>query len=112
MADTFTWCPFIEPTGTGTFRVRSAQFGNGYKQVAGDGINNESQSWPLTFKGDESYVKQILAFLRAKAGYIPFRWTPPLGEESWFTCTTYGVTPLGGGAYTLSATFEQYFGVT
>ncbi|MCP5854454.1 phage tail protein, partial [Klebsiella pneumoniae] len=48
MADTFTWCPYIEPTGSGTFRVRSAQFGNGYRQVAGDGINNEVQSWPLT----------------------------------------------------------------
>ncbi|WP_420825798.1 phage tail protein [Pseudomonas typographi] len=112
MADEFIWCPYIEPTGTGTFRVRSAQFGSGYKQVASDGINNESQSWPLTFRGSEAYVLEILNFLRSKAGYIPFTWTPPLGSQAKFTCTSYGATPLGGGNFTLTATFDQYFGVS
>lgn len=110
MADIFTWCPYIEPTGTGTFRVRSAQFGNGYRQVAGDGINNEVQSWPLTFRGRESYVLEILGFLRARKGFIPFAWTPPLGVASLFTCASWSVTPHGAGMYTLTATFEQYFG--
>jgi len=111
MANTFTWCPYIEPTGTGTFRVRSAQFGNGYRQVAGDGINNETQSWPLTFRGSESDITEILNFLREAKGATPFNWTPPLGEAGLYTCATWGLTPHGAGIYTLTATFEQYFGV-
>lgn len=109
MADTFTWSPLIEPTGTGTFRVRTAQFGDGYRQVAADGINNLSESWPLTFRGREAYITAILAFLRGKKGSMPFSWKPPLGETSLWTCATYGATPLGAGLYTLTATFEQYF---
>ncbi len=109
MADQFTWCPLIEPTGTGTFRVRAAQFGDGYRQVAGDGINNLSESWPLTFKGTSAYITEILSFLKARKGYIAFTWTPPLGEQALWTCETYGSNPLGGGMHTLTATFEQYF---
>jgi len=110
MTKTFTWTPYIEPTGTGTFRVRSAQFGNGYRQVAGDGINNEVQSWPLTFRGKEAYVLEILTFLRSHKGFAPFTWTPPLGAAALFTCASYAATPHGAGLYTLTATFDQYFG--
>lgn len=112
MDDDFTWCPFVEPTGTGTFRVRSAQFGGGYKQVAGDGLNVESQSWPLTFKGDEAYIKEILDFLRARSGHVSFTWTPPLGDQARWTCSTYTASPMGAGMHTLTATFDQYFGVS
>lgn len=111
MADEFTWCPYVEPTGTSAFRVRSAQFGSGYKQVAGDGLNVESQSWPLTFKGNEAYANEVLGFLRARAGHISFTWTPPLGAQARWTCETFTATPLGAGMYTVTATFDQYFGV-
>jgi len=110
MAQTFTWSPYIEPTGTGSFRVRAAQFGNGYRQVAGDGINNEVQRWPLTFRGDEAHVQAILGFLRSHKGFMPFNWTPPLGQPGSYTCATWGATPHGAGLYTLTATFEQHFG--
>jgi phage-related protein len=112
MAETFTWRPSIDPTGVETFRVRSAQFGSGYKQVAADGINNGSQSWPLTFKGLESRIEEIVAFLRAHKGYIPFSWTPPLSAPALFTCTSWNINPHGARYYTVTATFEQYFGVT
>jgi len=109
MAETFIWSPLIEPQGTGKFRTRAAQFGDGYKQQAADGINAESQSWPLTFRGTEDYVMPILTFLRARKGHQSFYWTPPLGAQSLFTCAEYGVTAHGAGRYTLTATFEQSF---
>lgn len=109
MAEIFTWSPMIEPQGSGKFRTRSAQFGDGYKQQVADGLNVESQSWPLTFRGSEAYVAPILAFLRARKGSQSFYWTPPLGVQSLFTCAEYGVTAHGGGHYTLTATFEQSF---
>jgi len=109
MPETFTWCPIIEPTGTGTLRNKSAQFGDGYKQTAADGINNHSENWPLTFRGNGAFIKPIKDFLIARGGNQSFYWTPPLGELSLWRCETYGVTPLGAEMYTLTATFEQSF---
>ena len=110
MAETFIWSPSVDPTGTSSFRTRTAQFGNGYRQVAADGINNEQQSWPLTFGGSEDEVAPIVAFLRSHRGASAFVWTPPLGEESLWTCNSFGMTPHGEDLYTVTATFEQYFG--
>lgn len=109
MTETFTWSPLIEPQGTGKFRTRAAQFGDGYKQKVADGLNAESQSWPLTFRGSEAYVAPILQFLRDRKGSQSFFWTPPLGQPSLFTCAEYGITPHGAERYTLTATFEQDF---
>lgn len=109
MTETFTWSPLIEPQGTGKFRTRAAQFGDGYKQKVADGLNAESQSWPLTFRGSEAYVAPILQFLRDRKGSQSFFWTPPLGRQGLFICEEYGITPHGAGRYTLTATFEQDF---
>jgi phage-related protein len=106
---TFTWSPQIKPTGDNTFRVRTAQFGDGYSQVAGDGINTETQSWDLSFTGDTDYISPIVAFLRAQAGTSSFIWTPPLGVPGLYRCAEFKPTPLGGGNYTLTATFTQSF---
>ncbi len=51
--ETFTW-----PTQHGdapeiTYRVRTAQFGDGYKQEAGDGPNNKEDSYPITYSGQK-----------------------------------------------------------
>ncbi|MDH0745728.1 phage tail protein [Pseudomonas sp. GD03842] len=109
MPETFSWCPVVEPTGDGIMKTKKAQFGDGYKQVAADGINNRSETWPLTFRGSEAYIKPIKQFLLDRGGSQSFYWTPPLGEQSLWTCETYGITPLGGGMYTLTATFDQFF---
>ncbi len=106
---TFTWSPQIKPTGDSTFRVRTAQFGDGYAQVSGDGINTETQSWDLSFTGNTAYINAIVAFLRDKAGATSFIWTPPLGVPGLYRCAEFKPTPLGGDNYTLTATFTQSF---
>src|SRR5690606_27902985 len=108
--ETFTWCPRTDPQGTSTFKVLSAQLGDGFAQDVGDGINNETRSWPLQFVGRDSQIKPIRDFLRRHAGYRRFLWTPPLETEpGLFVALEFRVTPMGGKAYTLSATFEQRF---
>jgi phage-related protein len=107
--ETFTWVPKVEPVGNVEFRLKSAKFGDGYQQVAADGINNKSQSWPLTFVGDEARIKTIAQFLDRHAGATPFYWTAPLGEQALYRCKGYQPTPMGAGLYTLAATFEQAF---
>ncbi|MBL1759211.1 phage tail protein, partial [Klebsiella pneumoniae] len=55
----FTWSPRVNPQQTVNFRVRKAQFGDGYAQVCGDGINTRSQDWELSFVGTEDYIRPI-----------------------------------------------------
>ena len=107
--ETFTWTPRTEPTGTVEYRVRTVQFGDGYQQAVGEGLNNRSQSWPLVFLGDEAKIRSIATFLDRHSGSRAFRWTAPLGEPGLFRCKGYQPTAKGGGLYSLSATFEQAF---
>lgn len=106
---TFTWSPRLEPTGTITYRTLSAKFGDGYEQRAADGINNKSQMWPLSFVGDAAYVTPARDFLDARVGYQSFYWTPPLGVQGLYRCSSHTLRPLGNGNYELMATFEQAF---
>jgi len=109
MADIFTWCVRTDTTGTGTFDVAQAKFGDGYRQTIPQGLNNESQQWPISIVGREAKVGPALAFLRARQGGVSFLWTPPLGVQGLYLCKSYNLTAHGNGVFTLSATFEQTF---
>lgn len=107
--ETFGWTPDKSPSGEYTYRTRTAQFGDGYAQVVGDGINAESQSWPLTFTGTKAGMVAIRDFLRRHGGAKSFLWTPPAGDLGLYRCKTFGLSHVGGSIYTLNATFEQAF---
>lgn len=107
--ETFSWIADKGPSGEFTYRTRTAQFGDGYAQVVSDGINAESQSWPLTFTGMKADVVAIRDFLRRHGGAKSFLWTPPNGDLGLYRCKTFSLAVLGGDRYTLSATFEQAF---
>ncbi|MEL2282405.1 phage tail protein, partial [Klebsiella pneumoniae] len=66
------------PQQTFNFRVRKAQFGDGYAQVSGDGINPRSQDWERSFVGTEDYIRPIKQFFGRHAGPRAFQWPPPL----------------------------------
>lgn len=106
---TFAWLPRVDPTGTTTLRVRTAQFGDGYKQTVADGINNKMQTWPLSFVGKSAKITPIRDFLDARMGFQAFYWTPPLGAQGLYKCASYTLHPLGAGNYELTCTFEQSF---
>lgn len=107
--ETFTWAPAPDVQGETTLRTRTAQFGDGYAQTTGDGLNNKAQSWPLSFTRREAEAQAILDFFDRHAGYKAFRWTPPLGELGLWRVSQQSLRPLGGGLYTITATFEQAF---
>lgn len=109
MTDTFTWRPVSNPTGTSTFAVLTSQFGDGYSQEAADGINNETQSWPLDFVGVEVEMQPIVNFIRAHAGFQGFYWTPPMGVQGLYKVATFSINPQDGGLVQISATFVQKF---
>ncbi|ORM66128.1 phage tail protein [Pantoea rwandensis] len=107
--EVFTWCPRINAEADIKFNTRKVQFGDGYTQVAGNGLNTRSQEWSLSFTGTEAYIKAIKDFLDAHEGTKAFQWQPPLEDIGLFRCDTYKTTPLGNKKYNLDATFEQAF---
>lgn len=109
MAETFTWLPRADPDGEFTFATRAVQFGDGYSQAVGEGINTQAQSWPLTFSGKAAYIAPIKAFLEARGGHESFLWTPPLGTAGYYRCTGFRLRDRGADRYVLTATFQQVF---
>lgn len=104
--ETFAYPFQAEPSGAITYRLLSVQFGDGYEQVAEDGINIEKQSWPLTFIGTAAEMLPILQFLRRHRGYIRFLWTPPGFEQALFKARQFNYIPNSGGNASITATFE------
>lgn len=108
--DTFTWRTQTQnqPQGQYSHRIREVQLGDGYKQVSGDGINPETQSWPLTFIGREQDMLPILSFMRNHT-VKAFIWTPPYGVPGLYRVVkdSIGAMPAGGITMTVVGTFEQ-----
>lgn len=106
---TFTWKHDRSPTADISFRTRGNDFGDGYRQLSPDGINNRVDSWPLTFTGESSKIDAIAAFLDARLGSDPFTWTNPQGVTGRYLASKYSLTPLGSGLWRVGVTFERDF---
>lgn len=65
-----------QPTLKSKDTVRTAQFGDGYKQVSGTGLNDETLNYEFSFTGEPGTVKDIYAFLR-RHKTKSFSFTPP-----------------------------------
>ena len=107
--ETFTWPIERGSSPEINYRVRTAQFGDGYKQEAGDGPNNKEDSYPISYSGQKATVKEIMDFFDRHAGAKGFLWTTPLGQLGLFTCKNPVPTPVGGGVFKLTATFARAF---
>lgn len=93
-------------------QVYRAQFGDGYEQRIGRGLNRQPQSYELTFayRGDTE-ADNIEAFLVARGGTEAFDWTPPQGgaairvvcDEPWTR------TPVAYNLNTIRCRFRQVF---
>lgn len=90
-------------------RVLSANFGDGYIQRAGDGINTKTTSWDLSCTGSLSFIQQVQAFLDAQGGYKAFLWSPPGQAPAMFVCAGYKLQSKGAGIYAMAFTFEQTY---
>lgn len=104
--DTFTWDPLVDASCKEKLRTIKTQFGDGYEQASGDGINNEQSDWDLQFKGDASRIGAIRDFLRSHGGWQAFLWTPPLGVEATWRADEYEYRAHGANRYSLSVTLH------
>lgn len=59
-----------------TYRVLTAQYGDGYSQQAADGANNERIQVSIEYRNlNTSDANTVIAFLRGLQGYKPFYYT-------------------------------------
>lgn len=107
--ETFAWAPDDEATSDGTFRVRKSQFGDGYAQVSGYGLNTEEEPWSLTLGGTEEEMAPVLGFVRRHGGHRSFLWTPPGDDLGMYRCSSLRRQHKPGGVLVLSLTFERAY---
>lgn len=108
--DTFTWCVRVGSSGSNTVATLQAQFGDGYKQVAGAGINAEAETWNLTCNGKVEAMKVLRDFLLSHVTRS-FWWVNPWGEKKLYRIKADSVSPAFpmGGFVEMSFVFEQSF---
>ncbi|WP_447717261.1 phage tail protein [Pluralibacter gergoviae] len=93
-----------------TDNIRKVQFGDGYSQVSGNGINEEALSYEFSFSGDPQTALDIYAFLR-RHKTKSFSFKPPFGDLALWRVAANSLQkiPLSKKVITISATFEQAF---
>lgn len=110
-----TFSPPIGPSvGTGfdeVPRTRTANFGDGYRQDAGDGLNTNPLKGSVIWTHiDPDDGLQILNFFRARKGYEAFWWTPPyFTAPRTFKCVSWHHEATHGRGMTVTADFEEVF---
>ncbi|MEF9671946.1 phage tail protein [Pseudomonas sp. PCH446] len=112
MTETFSYSVQLGSDGEISQRTWENEFGDGYTQAGGIGINTKSQTWNLSHTGllvpgDELF--DLRAFLDRHEGYKSFFWTPPGGEQGRYRANGYTSRPLGAGLYTFSFKFKQVY---
>ncbi len=84
MAETFSFCTRVGATGEIKQRVWENDFGDGYSQSGGTGINNKTQEWSHKAVGSLAAGQELRLmrdFLDRHEGYKSFFWTPPGGTQ-------------------------------
>lgn len=110
--ETFTHTPLSGAIGDFQFSVFQARFGDGYTQEVGNGINNLTSQWPLSFEVLEEEAEEIINFFKDHSGFLLFNWTPPLEDNARvFVVNKYKITALAGQCplYRIDATFEERY---
>lgn len=83
MTDKFKWLTMGTPKCTDSTNVNEAKFGDGYTQLSSNGINNNSETWELTYIGEKEEIVKVRAFLNSHI-INSFKWTNPYGEEKLY----------------------------
>lgn len=93
-----------------TARILKAQFGNSYAQRSGDGLNNITSVYSVSFenltRGEANF---IVDFFRRQGGYKGFLWTPPGGVQKLWRCEKWSRSHVDATFDSISAQFEEVF---
>lgn len=108
--ETFSWPVQIQAQQQISYsqRVRSAQFGDGYEQISGDGINPETIQVPITWTGARGSAVAMRDFLRRHTAKS-FIFTPPFEAKGLYrvVADSINLVPISTNVATVTATFKQ-----
>lgn len=106
-------CPDFGFTKNVRPRVLIAEFGDGYRERAADGINTLPESFSLKWTNIVTADATLLEdFFKARAGVEAFKWTPPdEGSEKVYTCPRWSKSPTAFGFYNMTAEYQQEFDI-
>lgn len=96
-----------------SFRTKKTQFGDGYIQVAANGINATLEKWSLIWDSiADTDADTLCDFFENLAGATPFLWTPPKGNtgEVLWLCEGHGRSGMKGLVSTVTAQFTRWYG--
>lgn len=103
-----------EPAGAASYKktVRTAQFADGYQQIAEQGINSTLIEMPLRHTGPNTEIDQVQAFLEAHM-VKAFAIRPPGNPLGLYRVVADSLTrdQTGRNAATLSWTIRRAYGV-
>ncbi|CAH0198318.1 hypothetical protein SRABI13_01661 [Erwinia aphidicola] len=108
--DTFEWPVRISGSEQITVSALMAQFGDGYRQVAENGINSASETWNLSVNGQRDEMAAVRTFLKNHV-IRSFWWVNPWGEKKLYRVKTDSINPkfINKGFVEITFTFEQAF---
>lgn len=92
--------------------VRAAQFGDGYEQVADNGINSTAIRIPMIYTGREAEVNAVRAFLLAHT-VKAFVITPPGEEKGLYRTVADSINKqqISSNVAELTFTIKRAYGV-
>jgi len=111
-----TWTPPVAPSHNAPLetkpRILTAEFGDGYSQRAGDGLNAIKRMAQLEFANiSNADASTIVSFLETQAGYQAFTYTVP-GDSTarkWIAREGWSRVPTGPSTSTVTVKIEQVF---
>ena len=90
-------------------RVLLAKFGDGYEQRAGDGINTNPKSWPISITRDAATIMVIEALMDQWAGVTSFFWLTPRNTIARFVCRQYDTQYADFNKSVFTGVFDEVF---
>lgn len=99
-----------QPAVTVKDGIRKVQFGDGYTQVSGNGLNSETLNYAFSYTGNKDTALEIYAFLRShKTNSFSFQ--PPYGELALWRVQADSLQLIikSKKLITITAIFEQAF---
>ncbi|MBR0568007.1 phage tail protein [Azoarcus sp. L1K30] len=107
---TFIWIATYGSNVETKPNVAVAEFGDGYEQRVGLGLNITRRRWNLQFNNrPNDTADAIEGFLKARNGIESFDWTPKYGGAGKWVCCEWSSIPTSPNTRSVTATFEEVF---
>lgn len=92
-------------------RILKANFGDGYSQRVGDGLNTEEETFDLTWNNlTHTQFQRLSNYISARKGFRSFLWQSPMdGGHKPYICESFNTQVVSYRIYTITAKFTRVY---